>query len=277
MVGGGARVGEALSAAIPALEASGVDTPRLDAEALLSAITGLDRARMISDPDLEMEPAAAREFATAVRRRCAREPVAYILGRKGFRHIDLEVDHRVLIPRPETEMLVEFALEAGPASVLELGTGSGAISLAIADEMPDVEITATDVSPAALVIARRNAARLGSLGRIRFVEASLPEHGEYDLIVANLPYVAEDENLAPEITKFEPHGAVFGGPTGLEVFEAVLPQLAASAVDAPVVALEIGKDQATDVGSLLGRAGYPQVETRADLAGHDRVVIGRRS
>lgn len=277
MVGGGARVGEALSAAIPALEASGVDTPRLDAEVLLSGITGIDRARMISEPDLEMKPADAREFATAIRRRCAREPVAYILGRKGFRYIDLEVDQRVLVPRPETEMLVEVALEIDPASVLEIGTGSGAIALAIADEIPEAGITATDVSASALVIARRNAARLGSLGHIRFVEASLPDSGRFDLIVANLPYVAEDEHLAPEITKYEPRGAVYGGPTGLEVFESVLPQLAASAVEAPVIALEIGKDQAADVGALLRQAGYPEVETRADLSGHDRVVIGRQS
>ena len=277
VVGGGAQVGEALSAAIPALEASGVDTPRLDAEVLLAGITDIDRARMISEPTLEMEPAHAREFATAIRRRCAREPVAYILGRKGFRYVELEVDQRVLVPRPETELLVEVALELEPASVLEIGTGSGAIALAIADEMPEAEVTATDVSAGALVMARRNAARLGSLGRIRFVEASLPASGRFDLIVANLPYVAETEHLEPEITKFEPRGAVFGGPTGLEVFESVLPQLAASAIESPVIALEIGRDQAADVGALLRSAGWDKVETRADLSGHDRVVIGRMS
>jgi release factor glutamine methyltransferase len=133
VVGGGAQVGEALSAAIPALEASGVETPRLDAEVMLSGITGIDRARMISEPDIEMEPAHAREFATAIRRRCAREPVAYILGRKGFRYIDPKSTQRVLVLRLCNEMLVEVALNRSGKRA-EIGTFRGD-ALAIADEI----------------------------------------------------------------------------------------------------------------------------------------------
>lgn len=276
MARGGAEVGEALSAAIPALAASGVENPRLDAEVMLSEITGIDRARFISDPGTEIESSDSRAFATAVRRRCAREPVAYILNRKGFRHIELEVDSRVLIPRPETELLVEIALEEKPLRVLEIGTGSGAIALAVADELPEAEVVATDISIAALALASRNARSLQLEQRVRFVSSSLPEAGEFDLILGNLPYVPEAEVLEPEIVKFEPHGAVFGGPTGLEVFETVLDELASSAVSAPVIALEIGMDQADKVSELVVAAGYEKVETRVDLAGLDRVVIGRR-
>src|SRR3954447_17515614 len=127
-----------------------------------------------------------------VRRRLRREPVAYILGRKGFRYLELAVDPRVLVPRPETELLVELALELQPARVLDVGTGSGAIALAVADELPEAEVIATDTSPTALEVARANAARLGLSGRVRFVEGTLPDtDGGWDLVVANLPYVAE--------------------------------------------------------------------------------------
>ncbi len=129
-----------------------------------------------------------------MRRRLRREPVAYILGRRGFRQIELAVDPRVLIPRPETELLVELALELQPRTVLDVGTGSGAIALAVADELPDCEVTATDTSPPALEVARANAERLGLAGRVELVEGSLPpEPGGFDLILANLPYVSEAE------------------------------------------------------------------------------------
>ena len=152
---------EALSAARDALEAAGVDTPRLDAEVLLAEATGLSRAALLADGDEGIEPAAARRFGEMVRRRIRREPVAYILGRKGFRRIELAVDRRVLIPRPETELLVEVALELQPATVLDVGTGSGAIALAVADELPGVSVVGVDTSPAAIDVARANADRLG--------------------------------------------------------------------------------------------------------------------
>ncbi len=161
-----AEIREAMHAAVDAMRAAGVEQARLDAELLLAEAMGVERAALVADPGAEVSPAAARLFGEMVRRRLRREPVAYILGRKGFRKIELAVDGRVLIPRPETELLVEVALEREPASVLDVGTGSGAIALAIADELPGCEVTATDTSARALEVARANAERLGLAERV---------------------------------------------------------------------------------------------------------------
>src|SRR3954468_2947408 len=188
----GASVREALDAAVDALAAGGVDEPRLDAELLLGEAMGCERSALIAGGGVEVPASAGRKFGEMVRRRLRREPVAYILGRKGFRHLELGVDPRVLIPRPETELLVELALELEPANVLDVGTGSGAIALAVADELPKAEVTATDTSAGALEVARANAARLGLSERVRFIEGTLPDAGgAFDLVLANLPYVAE--------------------------------------------------------------------------------------
>jgi release factor glutamine methyltransferase len=269
-------VREALTSAVDALRAAGVDDPRLDAELLLSEATGSERARLAAEPGSGVPPAAARKFGEMVRRRLRREPVAYILGRKGFRHIELAVDRRVLIPRPETELLVELALEAGPQRVLDIGTGSGAIALAIADEMPACEVIATDTSAAALVVARANAERLHLADRVELVEATLPPDADgLDLVVANLPYVAESEwgGLEPEVTEWEPREALLAGPDGLDVIRAAIPVVAAAA---PALALEVGAGQAPAVSELLFEAGFTKVETRPDLAGILRVVWGKR-
>jgi release factor glutamine methyltransferase len=269
-------VREALSSASDALAATGVETPRLDAELLLGEATGWDRARLAAEPEAGVLAGTARRFAEMVRRRLRREPVAYILGRKGFRHIELAVDRRVLIPRPETELLVELALEAAPQRVLDIGTGSGAIALAIADEMPGCEVIAIDTSPAALTVAQTNAERLHLADRVEFVEAMLqPDAGGLDLIVANLPYVAELEweGLEPEVTQWEPREALLAGPDGLDVIRAAIP---AAAAVAPSLALEIGAGQAPAVSELLFEAGFAKVETRPDLAGIPRIVWGRR-
>jgi release factor glutamine methyltransferase len=269
-------VREALAGAADALAAVGVDTPRLDAELLLSEVTGWDRARLAAEPEIGVPASAGRQFGEMVRRRLRREPVAYILGRKGFRHIELTVDRRVLTPRPETELLVELALETAPRRVLDMGTGSGAIALAIADEMPTCAVIATDTSAAALAVARANAERLYMADRIEFVEAMLPpDVGGLDLIVANLPYVAESEweRLEPEVTKWEPREALLAGPDGLEVLRVAIPVAAAAA---PSLALEVGVGQAPAVSELLFEAGFAKVETRPDLAGIPRIVWGRR-
>jgi release factor glutamine methyltransferase len=284
-------VRDALGGAIDALRAAGVDSPRFDAELLLSEASGWDRARLAADPGAGVPPAAARRFGEMVRRRLRREPVAYILGHKGFRRLDLAVDRRVLIPRPETELLVELALELRPATVLDVGTGSGAIALAIADELPSCEVTATDTSAAALAVARGNAERLGLADRVRFLEGTLPgddsgpEQGSptdppagtgrrFDLVVANLPYVAEVDwaSLQPEVTEWEPREALLAGPDGLDAIRALVPH-----VGAATLALEIGEGQAEAVATLIGDAGFSEVQTRRDLAGIERVVIGRRS
>jgi release factor glutamine methyltransferase len=265
-------VGEALEAAIDALAAAGVETPRLDAELMLSEATGWDRAALTADPGRGVPAPAARRFGEMVRRRLRREPVAYILGRRGFRSIELAVDRRVLVPRPETELLVELALELRPETVLDVGTGSGAVALAIADELPRCEVTATDTSAAALEVARANAETLGLASRVEFLAGTVPD-GEFDLIVANLPYVAEPEwaSLQPEITEWEPREALLAGPDGLDAIRALLAELAASGA----VGLEVGDGQADAVAAMLGDAGFGAVERRRDLAGIERVVWGR--
>jgi release factor glutamine methyltransferase len=270
-------VREALGAAVDALRAAGVETPRLDAELLLADATGLDRARLAAEPDAGVEPHAARRFGELVRRRVQREPVAYILGRKGFRGLELEVDDRALIPRPETELLVEIALEIEPRRALDLGTGSGAVALAVADELPECEVTATDTSGPALTLARRNADRVGVRRRVRLERGTVPEEGRFDLVLANLPYVRDDEwdGLAPEINRYEPRDSLVAGTDGVEAIASVTPAATAALAPAGSLALEVGAGQAGAVAELMLDLGFGQVEARSDLAGIPRVVLGR--
>lgn len=276
-------VRDALDAAVDALAAAGVEDPRLDAELLLGEAMGRERAALAADPDAEVPPTAGRAFGEMVRRRLRREPVAYILGRKGFRRLELAVDPRVLVPRPETELLVELALELRPQRVLDVGTGSGAIALAVADELPDAEVTATDTSTQALEVARANAERLGLSERVRFLEGTLPDDERgFDLILANLPYVAERDwpSLQPEVTQYEPREALLAGPDGLDAYRAFIPEcslhLSRYATQRKgALAVELGEGQAPAVADLMREAGFEEVETRRDLAGIERVVVGR--
>ncbi len=277
-----ATVRDALGAAVDGLAAAGVDAPRLDAELLLGEAMGCERAALVAESGAEVPAAAGRRFGELVRRRLRREPVAYILGRKGFRDVELTVDRRVLVPRPETELLVELALELRPASVLDVGTGSGAIALAIADELPGCDVTATDTSPGALEVARANAERLGLAERVCFLEGTLPEDGCFDLILANLPYVAERDwpSLQPEVTQWEPREALLAGPDGLDAYRALIPEcgrLSASygGLTSTTLAVEVGEGQAPAVAELMLAAGFGAVEVRGDLAGIERVVVGR--
>lgn len=288
-------VREAIEGAVDGLAAAGVEDPRLDAELLLAEAMGGERAALVADPAAEVPPPAARRFGEMVRRRLRREPVAYILGRRGFRHLDLEVDRRVLIPRPETELLVEVALELRPARVLDVGTGSGAIALAVAEELPQSEVVATDTSPGALEVARANAERLGLAERVRFFEGTLPPSeallstgglqtrlASFDLVLANLPYVAERDwpNLQPEVTQWEPREALLAGPDGLDAYRAFIPGCGRALTRYPkqsstTLAVEVGEGQAPAVAELFGEAGFDRVETRRDLAGIERVVVGQ--
>jgi release factor glutamine methyltransferase len=252
---------DALDAAVDALTAAGCDTPRLDAELLIADALGVDRAALVMDPVRPVSGAAARLIGERVRRRVAREPVAYILGRKGFRRISVYVDGRVLIPRPETELLVEVAAGLPDGSrVHDVGTGSGAVALALIDERPDLLVSASDASSAAVEVARLN-----GLDAISF--SGLPP-GDYDLVVANLPYVREDEwlRLAPEIRLFEPREALVSGEDGLDAIRS----LVAGAPPGTRLALEHAPDQADKVRALLSEA-----ETFPDLAGHPRVTVGQ--
>jgi release factor glutamine methyltransferase len=267
-------LGDAVRAATSRLSAAGVESPRLDAELLLAEVLGVDRSRLVLDAGEPVGADAVERFEGLVARRAAREPVAYILGRKAFRSIELAVDHRVLIPRPETELLVEVGLGlAGGARVADVGTGSGAAALALAAERPDLNVTGIDMSEDALAVARANAGRLRL--DVEFVCADLLDdaHG-YDAVLANLPYVAAGSPLAPEIALYEPAGALFAGADGLDVVRRLVALAGERRV--PFIALEIGFDQAAAVTALLRGAGYESVVRHRDLAGYDRVVVGRR-
>ena len=259
---------DAITAATDSLRAAGCETPQLDAEVLVAAAAGVDRLDLVANPDIGLEPAAARTLMGWIRRRARREPVAYIIGHKPFRDIDLIVDSRVLIPRPETELLVEVAAELAPQGgrVHDVGTGSGAIALALKAERPDLQVSASDRAAGAVDVARRNAERLGLAVEV-VGGAGLPP-GEYDLVVANLPYVCDDEwnDLEPEIRENEPRDALLGGPDGLDEIRALVAALPAGAL----VALEHAPGQAESVREMLEEAS-----TRADLAGHERVTFGR--
>jgi release factor glutamine methyltransferase len=266
-------VRDALDSALVALNAAGVDAPRLDAELLLAEALGVERTRLYIDRDLSVEGPAIRRFQDLVRRRSFdREPVAYLLGRKGFRHIDLAVDPRVLVPRPETELLVELAVEGLEMGtrVVDVGTGSGAVALALADERPDLAVTGSDVSPDALAVARANGERLGL--DVTWTQADLLPDGDFAAVVANLPYVVEGEALAPEIARHEPPLALFSGPDGLDAIRALVEQAAERGIG--WIALEHGFDQGDAVRVLLRLAGYAEVRTERDLAGLERVTVG---
>jgi len=270
-------VRDALDSALIALTAAGCDTPRLDAELLLADAIGVDRAVIVSDPGRGLTPEQARRFRTAAMRRAQREPVAYILGTKGFRTIDLLVDPRVLIPRPETEHLVEAALGLPRgARVADVGTGSGAVALALKAERPDLEVIATDASPEALAVARANARRLRL--DVQLVEGDLlePVDGPLDAVLSNPPYVADGDRgaLAPEITRHEPGLALYAGADGLSLIRRLAP--AAAATGAAVLALEVGFGQAEAVVEIVRTSGYGETHVVPDLAGTDRVVVGRR-
>jgi release factor glutamine methyltransferase len=271
-------VRDALDGAATAIAAGGSPSPRLDAELLLADALGVGRGRLHSHPESPVDGPAVREFQLLVRRRSVlREPVAYILGRQGFRRIDLAVDPRVLIPRPETEHLVEVGLDLPPgARVLDLATGSGAVALALADERPDLRVSGSDRSPDALAVARANAAALGLA--VDWLEADLLDGlpTDWDAILSNPPYIPTDvlARLEPEVSRHEPAVALDGGLDGLAVIRRLVDAVAATPI--PLLALEVGDGQAAEVAGLLRRAGFPAVDTRPDLAGIDRVVVGRR-
>jgi len=249
----------------------------LDAELLLADAMGVNRAVIVSDPGRGLEPAEARRFQEHTRRRVQREPVAYILGTKGFRTIELLVDGRVLIPRPETEHLVEAALDLPRgARVADIGTGSGAVALALKAERPDLELIATDASADALAVARANAQRLGL--DVTLVEGDLLEavDGPLEAVLSTPPSVAAGDRgpLAPDITRHEPALALYAGADGLSLIRRLAP--AAAAAGAALLALEVGSGQSEAVAAIVREAGFAETEIVADLADIERVVVGRR-
>ncbi len=272
-------VREALAEAHEELSRAGVDTPRVDAELLLAHALGFSRTQLYAEPERVLGGEEERRFRGFVLRRARREPAAYILGEWGFRRLMLLVDARVLVPRPETEVVVERCLarlEELPAPfVLDVGTGSGAIALAIAHEHPGASVVATDISAEALAVARENRDRLGLTRRVELVhghlDARLP--GPFDLVVSNPPYVApgEYEGLQPEIRLYEPREAVVGVGAHAAIARRSRDLLAPGGR----LVLECGDGQAGDVSETLRSLGYEDVLASPDLTGRDRVVEGR--
>jgi release factor glutamine methyltransferase len=255
---------------------------------LCEVASGAERIEDVLD-----EPATQRQVAqldAMLARHAAGEPLAYVLGRWGFRHLDLAVDRRVLIPRTETEVVAGVAIELAracprPVTVADLGTGSGAIGLALADELPvdGVRVWLTDADPDALDVATANLAGIGRrAANVRVAEGpwfdALPHDVELDVAVANPPYVAEGSpNVDASVREWEPHRALFAGPDGLDAIRTLVETAPTRVKPGGWLVLEIGADQGRAVEELLGRAGYGDVTIRPDLAGRDRVAVGRLS
>ena len=273
----------ALVRARAALEAAGT-TARLDAEVLLAHVLGWNRARLHARSGERLDPASARRFEALVERRRAGEPVAYLLGRREFWSLELTVTPDTLIPRPETEHLVEAVLGVVPhdddAAIADIGTGSGAIAIALARERPRAFVLGTDRSRAAVAVARANALRL-RCGNASFVVADVCAAlapGRWSVVVSNPPYVAEDDpHLSTGDVRFEPREALVSGPRGLTMLETIARQGPSRLVPGGWLALEHGAAQGADVRDLLSRAGLESIETVRDLAGLERVTFGRRN
>jgi release factor glutamine methyltransferase len=266
------------------LQERGIENARLEAELLLASVLGLKRLdlylqfdRPVAEPELE-------RFRTVIRRRLRREPVQYIVGEAAFRNLVLHVDRRVLIPRPETEILVgevlKWATTHGPETALDIGTGSGAIALSLARESGLARIVATDASEDALAMARENAVRLGLADRIEFrpgeTWAAVAPESRFDIIASNPPYVAEADRdtLEPEVREYEPAMALFAGPDGLAVVDAIVSGAADRLTAGGLLALEVGQGQASIVARRIADTGrFDDARIVDDLAGCARVVL----
>jgi release factor glutamine methyltransferase len=258
-------------------------TSRLDAELILSHLLGWPRARLLAERDHPVPSDLSVAFDGLVARRAAGEPVAYLVGHKEFYGLDFAVDHRVLVPRPETELLVELALVAArrialgraePLRIADIGTGSGAIAVALAVHLPNAQIDAVDISPEALEVARANVVRHGIAGRVRLLLGDLlgPLDLSADIIVSNPPYTILAE-VEPNVYAYEPHLALEGGPDGTNLYRRLLADAPAKLLPGGALLCEIGAWQG-ELVAALARAAFPAAEVRIfqDLAGRDRVL-----
>jgi release factor glutamine methyltransferase len=290
----------ALRQAMATLRAAQVPSHTLAAELLLMHVLGRDRAWIYTHPEDALEPAALDRYFTLVERRAASEPTQYLTGKQEFWGLEFEVTPAVLIPRPETEHVVEVALERlGPRGIKinmktgspnpplrigDVGTGSGCLAVALAHELPHAEVLATDISAAALEIARRNSARHGVADRVQLLQTdlltSVNEANSFDLIVSNPPYIARNEShqLSREVREHEPASALFGGPTGIEIYGGLAEQAASLLRRRGILVLELGYNSLDHVRALLyGQPAWVNVSVTNDLAGIPRVIAAERS
>lgn len=271
--------------AVRVLAAAGLDEPALEARALAAAVLGIGREAMLADPEHAVSPRARRAFWNALHRRAAREPLARIVGEKEFWSLPFLLGPDTLIPRPDSETVVEAALGLVPdpdarLSILDLGTGSGCLLLALLAELPSARGLAVDCSPGAVAVAAANAERLGLAARARFrvAEWGAGLNGPFDVIVANPPYIPEGERtrLGPEVRNHEPPAALFAGADGLDAYRALAPALARLLAPSGVAVVEVGAGQAEDVKRLLGAEGLVPGAPYPDLAGHPRALPAAR-
>ncbi len=290
MSGEGKRtISRILSRLTEVFERAGIETPRLDAEVLLGYCLGKDRAELYRDLSMELENDRILRILELAGRRKRREPMAYIRGFREFWSLEFTVTPAVLVPRPETECLVEEVLalreacRGVKARILDIGAGSGAVGIAVAAEWPDCEMTATELSAAALEVARENAKRLLGMNRqIAFVQGDLYEgtQGVFDIVCSNPPYIseAEYETLSREVTLYEPRQALVAGPLGTEVHRRIAEGAREKLKPGGWLLMEMGAEQRAALTEILGQTGlFEEIRFRADLAGLDRVVIARRA
>ena len=284
-----ATIGEALAEARRRLDGAGIVGARLDARVLLAHALDAEPASVPGRRRHPLPAAARRRFAGLVSRRLRREPIAHITGHREFWSLSFEVTADTLVPRPDSETVVEAALawskgHGSPAHVLDLGTGSGCLLLALLSELAAARGTGVDVSPAALAVAGRNAARLGLAGRARFVRGDWGGSlaGPFEMIVANPPYIAEDGAhdgavaVDLEVAGFEPTVALYAGVDGLDCHRALAPQAARLLAPEGALFLEIGYGQAADVTAILRENGLQVIEIKKDISGIPRCAVARR-
>ena len=281
MPGGMRNVKDVVALSAAYLDAKGITTARLDAEKLIGSVLGLDRLELYLHHDRPVTPAELDAIRPLLRRRADLEPVAYILGEVGFHRLVLKTDARALMPRSETETLVEVALASLPkgGTLLDVGTGSGAIAVSVKHERPDVTVTAVDLSPDALALARENAERIGV--DIELLESDLADAvagRTFDVIAANLPYIPDDDPRTEEgVVRHEPHLALYAGADGLALIRRLIADAPALLNAGGTIVLENSDEQATAVRGLLETAGLVDIAVHRDLAGVDRVVAARRA
>ena len=278
---GRVTVREALRLANFVLKEAQIETPRLDAEVLLARHLGITRSRLLAGLDFALDPEIEKGYHVLVERRSLHEPVAYIIGYKEFYGLKIQVDRRVPIPRPETEILVEVALAStrqGKSPIVEVGTGSGAVAVVLAVNLPQAEIYATDLSPAALEVAEENCRRHNVLDRISLLQGDLlePLPEPVALVVANLPYLSrqELEEAPPEVAEYEPRRAFNGGLNGLDQYRRLFAQAPSYLLPGANICLEVGASQAQEI-NRMARKQFVQAKVAVikDLAGLDRVVF----